>query len=398
MSDLPWLTIIGLGENGPEGLTDASRKALSEAEIIMGPPRHLSLLPETGAARVEWPVPFADGVQHLLTLRGRRVVVLASGDPFWFGAGTVLARYFAPTEWSAHPGPSVFSLAAAKLGWGIEGVTCLGLHAAPLSRLRPHLAHGVRLIVTLRDGAAVGDLAAYLVATGFGSTQMDVLSALGGPRERHVTLRADEPVPEGIAHPVCVALTCGEGPALPRTSGKPDEIFETDGQLTKRPVRALTLSALAPRPYERLWDIGGGTGTIAIEWLLSDRTVTATTIEQSPERAARIARNATDLGVERLQVVTGTAPAALDGLPDPDVVFVGGGLSDTLLEVLQTRLRAGTRLVCNAVTLESEATLTRWHGKLGGDLMRIELAHARALGSLTGWKSAYPVVQWSVTL
>ncbi|WP_170417922.1 precorrin-6y C5,15-methyltransferase (decarboxylating) subunit CbiE [Ruegeria arenilitoris] len=399
MSETPWLTILGLGEDGLDGLSAASRQELERAEVIMGPSRHLSLVPETGAERIAWPVPFADGLAILQGLKGRRTVVLASGDPFWFGAGSVIARNFAPEDWVARPGQSTFSLAAARLGWPLESTATFGLHAAPLTRLRPHLSRGLRAIVLLRDGAAVAELARYLTETGFGDTTLHVMEALGGPRERTRSMSLTEALLGSFEHPVCVALeVSGGGPALPLASGKPDEIFETDGQITKRPVRALTLSALAPARGEHLWDIGGGSGSIGIEWLMCDPTLTATAIEPRADRAARIRANADALGQDRLQVIHGRAPDALDGLPLPDVVFVGGGLSDALLDWLVSNLPSGTRLVANAVTLESEAVLSQWHAKLGGDLLRIELAQAGDLGPRRGWKSAYPVVQWSVTL
>ncbi len=399
MSESPWLTVLGLGEDGLDGLSPASRQVLDRAEVVMGPPRHLSLLPETGARRIEWPVPFSDGLPLLQQERGRATVVLASGDPFWFGAGSVIARNFEVGEWIALPGQSTFSLAAARLGWPLESTQTFGLHAAPLTRLRPHLSPGLRAIILLRNGAAVAELAQYLTETGFADTRLHVMEALGGPRERARAVSLTEALLGTFDHPVCVALeVAGEGRALPKATGKPDEIFETDGQITKRPIRALTLSALAPQRGEHLWDIGGGTGSISIEWLMCDPTLTATTIEPREDRAERIRRNADTLGQDRLNVVHGTAPDALTGLPLPDVVFIGGGLSPDLLIWLREVLPAGTRLVANAVTLESEALLARWHEDLGGELLRIELAHSAPLGPRRGWKSAYPVVQWSVTL
>ncbi|NOD62807.1 MULTISPECIES: precorrin-6y C5,15-methyltransferase (decarboxylating) subunit CbiE [unclassified Ruegeria] len=399
MSDAPWLTVLGLGEDGLDGLSPTSRQVLDRAEVIMGPPRHLSLLPETGAERIEWPVPFSDGLPILQGLRGKQTVVLASGDPFWFGAGSVIARNFDAGEWTALPGQSTFSLAAARLGWPLESTLTFGLHAAPLTRLRPHLAPGLRAILLLRDGKAVAELATYLTETGFADSSLHVMQALGGPRENSQTVTLTEALLGTFDHPVCVGLdVTGAGPALSKASGKPDDIFETDGQITKRPIRALTLSALAPQRGEHLWDIGGGTGSISIEWLMCDPTLSATCIEPRADRAERIRRNADTLGQDRLNVVHGTAPEALSGVDLPDVVFIGGGLSANLLAWLRDALPKGTRLVANAVTLESEALLARWHEDLGGDLLRIELAHSAPLGQRRGWKSAYPVVQWSVTL
>ncbi|MEM6761191.1 MAG: precorrin-6y C5,15-methyltransferase (decarboxylating) subunit CbiE, partial [Pseudomonadota bacterium] len=247
MANAPWITIVGLGEDGPEGLAPASQKALAEAEVVMGAKRHLSLLPDLAAEAIEWPVPFADGLELLRAQAGRSVVVLASGDPFWFGAGAVIAREFAPQDWRAYPGLSTFSLAASRLGWPLETTICLGLHAAPLQRLRPHLAPGARCLVLLRDGDAVQELATFLDSIGFGDSGLHVMEALGGPRERCTDVRAAD-VTGSFQHPVCVGITiAGRGVALPQTSGLSDTNFESDGVMTKRPIRALTLSALAPR-------------------------------------------------------------------------------------------------------------------------------------------------------
>jgi len=393
----PWLTILGLGEDGPEGLPPASHAALALAEVVMGAARHLALLPGLTAETIPWPVPFADGIPLLLALRGRRVVMLASGDPFWFGAGTSVTRHLAPGEWRALPAPSTFSHAAARLGWPLEETVCLGLHAAPLTRLRPHLATGTRLIVLLRDGAAVADLAAWLVAQGVGATQMTVMEALGGPRERVRATQADGFALADIAHPVAVALEPAGGAAIPhRASGQPDSLFDHDGQITKRPIRALTLSALAPRAGERLWDIAAGSGSIAIEWLLAHPACQAVAIEADAGRADRLRANADRLGMDRLVLVRGRAPEALAGLPAPDAVFIGGGLSPALLAALWQVLPQSCRLVANAVTLESEAQLAQAQATHGGSLLRIELAEAATLGGKRGWKASFPVVQWSV--
>jgi len=360
----------------------------------MAPPRHLELLGDIGCRTVAWPVPFSDGMARLDALRGQRVVVLASGDPFWFGAGAVIARHFERDEWTAHPGSSCFALAANHLGWALEKTTCLGLHAAPLARLRRHLARGAELIVTLRDGNAVQALANYLIAQGFGDSTLTVFEHLGGPQER-ITSTTASTLSGDFGHPVCVAIAVtGPGAALTLATGQSDDTFLSDGQMTKRPVRAITLSTLAPKPHEHLWDIGGGSGSIALEWLLADPTTRATTIEPRPDRAARIRANAENLGVEdRLSVVNGAAPDALAGLADPDAIFVGGGLSPELIAEVTGR---NARLVINAVTLEGEALLAQWQAKLGGELLRIELSHAKPLGPKRGWSASYPVVQWSL--
>lgn len=395
MHESPWLTIIGVGEDGRDGLPPASQAALDVADVVVGPPRHLGLLSGLSAKTIAWPVPFADGLPMLMDLRGQNVVVLASGDPFWFGAGSTLARELEPGEWRALPGASTFSLAAAKLGWPLETTLCLGLHAAPFARLRQHLAPGVRTLVLLRDGDAPAVLAAYLTQLGFGQSQLHVMELLGGPHERQTSALARD-LDGAFSHPVCVAVeVAGDGVALPQSSGLPDDTFSHDGQITKRPMRAITLSSLAPKPGEHLWDIGAGSGSIALEWLLAHPTTTATAIEAKAERAKRIAKNALALGVEnRLHVLEGEALQVLGGLTSPQAIFVGGGVSQSLLETL---MQHQARIVANAVTLEGEALLAHWHASHGGELLRIDLASAAPLGSKRGWRASYPVVQWSVS-
>ena len=399
VNNAPWLTLLGWGESGIAGLTPASREALENAQVVFGARRHLRLLPPLSAdlkSEVhEWPVPFADGISLLLNQRGRRVVMLVSGDPFWFGAGTSLSRHLAADEWQALPSPSTFSLAASRLGWPLERCTCLGLHAKPLTRIRPYLHAGRRLLVLVRNGEAAAELAAWVRSFGFADSQLTLLESLGGANERIRTLRVDAALPDDIAPPLAVALNvAGAGPALPLTPGLPDSLFDHDGQITKQAVRAITLSALAPMPGERLWDIGTGSGSIAIEWLLTHGDNQAIGFERHPERAARARANATNLGVDWLEVKEGSAVEVLNAAALPDAVFIGGGLSQALLDALWQRLPKGVRIVANAVTLESEALLAHWHQQAGGELLRLELASVAPIGSRRGWKASYPIVQW----
>lgn len=399
MTEAPWLTIIGIGEDGFAGLSAPARAALAEADLVTGATRHLALVGNLTAEVEPWPVPFDEGIPRLLRHRGKRVAMLVSGDPFWSGAGTSVTRHLAPSEWIAHPAPSTFSLAAARMGWPLEGTACLGLHAAPLSRLRQYIAPGRRALILVRNGEAVAKLGRYLNELGFGASRLHILEALGGPRERIRETTAAASAFEDIAHPVAVGITfAGDGAVLPRSSGLPDAWFEHDGQITKRPIRALTLSALAPQAGELLWDIGAGSGSIGIEWLLSDASTRAIAFEADATRADRVRGNAAALGVDRLHIVQGPAPEILASHAAPNAVFIGGGLSEGLLMSLSSTLAAGTRLVANAVTLESEALLARWCSLKGGSLLRIELSDAVPLGSRRGWRASYPVVQWSVTL
>ncbi|MGY3394652.1 precorrin-6Y C5,15-methyltransferase (decarboxylating) [Bradyrhizobium sp. USDA 3311] len=387
----PWLTIIGIGEDGLAGLSDASRKALREAETVFGGERHLALAGVTGRGH-PWPVPF--GAEVVLSRRGRPTAVLASGDPFWHGAGASLAEKLEAGEWVAHSAPSTFSLAAARLGWRLESVVCLGLHAAPFERLVPHLAPGARIICLVRDGKAAGDLAKWLSERGWGASAFWTLAALGGPRESIAEHRADGFTGDLAGNLVAVAVEAKGARGIPRSAGLPDDLFAHDGQITKRPVRALAISALAPRPGERLWDIGAGSGSISVEWALCGGTATA--IEMREDRAANIRSNAAAFGlVHRIAVVTGRAPEALAGLDAPDAVFIGGGLDSAMFDAIRSRIGAGTRLVAHAVTLETEALLGELHQRHGGELMRVEIAHAGPLGRYRSWEAARPVVQWS---
>lgn len=388
-----WLSIIGMGEDGPDGLPPASRAALTGAEIVFGGPRHLAMIDHPD--RRPWPVPFS--VAPVLALRGRRVAVLASGDPFWHGAGGTLAAVLTPKEWRAFPAPSALSLAAARLGWPLHKVLTLGLHAAPPTRLRSHLVPGQRAIVTLRDGDAVAALADWLTAQGFGATQMWVMERLGGASERIRQARADALTLTGIDPLVIVALTiAGDGAVMSRASGIADGFFEHDGQITKRPVRALALSALEPRAGDLLWDLGAGSGSVGIEWLLSHPATRCIGVEADPARAARARANAQRLGADRLEIRDGTALDLLPVLPDPQAVFLGGGADAALIAALWQRMPPGCRLVAHAVTLETEALLADWHARAGGDLMRIDIARAAPLGGKRGWRASFPVVQWSV--
>lgn len=388
-----WLDIIGIGEDGLAGLSGAARAALEQAEHVVGGPRHLALA-RAGARGQAWPQPF--DMAPVLALRGRRVAVLASGDPFWFGAGGTLAAQLAPGEWTAHPAPSSFSLAAARLGWRLEAVICLGLHARPFTAARPHLHPGARLLCLLASAEAVGAFAQWLCDQGFGRSTLWVLEALGGPRERVRQSTAQGFDLAGIAAPVAVALEPAGALGLPRAAGLPDAAFAHDGQITKSPMRALTLSALAPRPGERLWDVGAGSGSVAVEWCLAGGHACA--VEQHAARAANIQANAAQFGVaERLQVHTGRAPQALVGLAPAQAIFVGGGFDLALFEALRAA-SPGARLATNAVTLETEALLLQLQARHGGTLLRIDIAQAAPLGRLRGWAPSRPIVQWSVPL
>ena len=396
MSSLPWLSIVGLNEDGLDGLSDASRSAIEDADIIFGGDRHL-LLVGAGEKGRAWSVPFS--IEPVLQCKGKKTVVLASGDPFWYGAGGSLVKWLKADEWVSFPVPGVFSLAASALGWRLEETICIGLHATSLEAMRPVLSDGLQVLCTVRDGRAVADLAEYLNSLGFGRSCLNVLESMGGPNQRIRSSCADDYNLSDVEHPVVVAIAVVGFSGLQKSSGLPDDFFIQDGQITKRPIRAITMSTLAPKANETLWDIGSGSGSISVEWCLAARGAQAIAIESRAERIAMIKQNIEAFGLQRLlRVVEGRAPAVLADISTPDVVFIGGGADHSLLKYLWDNLPAGTRLVANSVTLETEALFTDWHATKGGQLMRFEVSEASPLGSMRGWERARPVVQWSVVL
>lgn len=396
----PWLTVIGIGEDGIAGLGDAAKRRIAAAELVCGGARHLELAADLIVGeRHQWLSPIERSVEFIRSARGRNVCVLASGDPFYFGMGATLARSIDSSEMLTIPAPSSFSLAASRLGWPIQDTALVSLHGRPLDLVRPHLQPGARIIALTSDEKGPGALAALLTANGFGRSRLTVLEALGGGRERITHHRADSFGIDAVASLNFCAIDVVAGPharIVPIASGIDDGLFEHDGQITKREIRAVTVSSLSPRRGELLWDIGGGSGSSSIEWLLAHPAMRAIAIEADAERAERIGRNAASFGVSGLRVVTGSAPAALEGLPKPDAIFVGGGGSDAgVMEAAIAALKPGGRLVANAVTLEMEAVLLAHQARLGGSLIRIDIARAAPVGGMQGWRSAMPVTQWS---
>ena len=400
-----WLSIVGIGEDGLAGLAPAARALIETAETLVGGARHLAMVPPCAAERLLWRSPLADTIPDIAARCGRRVAVLASGDPLWYGVGVVLARHFRREEMTIVPQPSAFSLAAARLGWAVADCTTLSLHGRPLDGLRLHLAPHARLLLLSENGGTPRAVADLLTAIGWGPSRMTVFEHLGGIREAALCGAAQEWGAEWGTRPAAdlntIALDCEPAPGtrpLSRLAGLPDDAFEHDGQLTKREVRAMTLARLAPLPGELLWDVGAGCGSIAIEWLRATRGGAAVAIEHHQDRAAMIARNAAALGVPGLRIVAGAAPAALAGLPAPDAVFVGGGIADpALLPVLWAVLRAGGRLVANVVSTEGERALLDRQALHGGELSRISVSRAEPLGAHHGWRPLMTVTQLAAT-
>lgn len=397
-----WLTVVGIGEDGTAGLGDEARRRIAGAEIVFGGKRHLELAAALvkGEAR-PWPQPFDNAMTEVLALKGQQVCVLASGDPFLHGVGVTLARRIPIKEMHVIPAPSAFSLAAARLGWTLQDIETISLHGRDHDLIRPLLHPGARILALTSDDKAPAVITSLLTDLGFGSSRLTLLEALGGPKEAIRTCRADTFDLQNINPLNVLALeieTNGGARVLPLTPGLADDLFEHDGQITKREIRAVTLSALAPRRGELLWDIGAGSGSISIEWMLAHPSLRAIAIEADPERAARIRGNAAAFGVPGLTIVEGKAPEAFAGLPTPDAVFIGGGGTvDGVVDAAIGALRPGGRLVANAVTLEMESLLLARRAERGGDLVRIAISRAAPVGSMNGWRPAMPVTQWSWT-
>lgn len=403
----PAVTVVGIGADGWAGLAGGARDVLREADVVIGGRRQLALLPpEFAGERVAWPSPLRPAVAGLIEARaGRRIAVLASGDPSFYGIARVLAEELGsggPEALRVLPHPSSVSYACARLGWALEDVEVATLVGRPAARLAAVLHDGRRLLVLSAGAGTPGVVAGLLRESGFGASRMRVLEQLGGAAERVTEAFVAEEWRETPADALnIVAVECrrvpGSGPRLGAVPGLPDGAYEHDGQLTKRHVRAAALAALAPAPGELLWDVGAGAGSVAVEWMRVHPSCEAVAVERDPVRAGRIERNAERLGVPGLGVVIGEAPGCLEQLAEPDAVFIGGGLtSPELLETCWQRLPAGGRLVANTVTLESEALLARWHKRFGGELVRLAVAHAVPVGGFTGWRQAMPVTQWSV--
>ncbi len=393
-----WLSIVGIGEDGVDGLSPSARALIETACLVVGGARHLALAERLiRSERLAWPSPLTDAFPAILARRGDPVAILASGDPYCFGIGATLRSIVAPDETLCLPAPSAFALARARLGWAAQDCAEISFCGRPLETVLPLLHPHARLLALSADASTPASLAALLRRYGFGPSIIHIMQAMGGPRERIATTTAEAEPPDNIDPLNLIALEIraeSDARIIPLSRGLPDRFFEHDGQLTKAEVRAATLSALAPRAGELLWDIGAGSGAIGIEWMLSHAANRAIGIETRPDRAARAARNALSLGVPALRMVTGEAPAALEGLPMPDAIFVGGG-AEAALAPAWTVLRPGGRMVANAVTIETEALLFAAHSAHGGTLTRISIDRLDSVGTMHGFRPAMTVTQWT---
>ncbi len=396
-----WLSIVGIGEDGVEGLSSVAAQLIRSAELVVGGARHLELASELiRGRRLAWPSPITDAFPEIERHRGRAVAILASGDPFHFGVGKQIAAFVQADEFICLPQPSAFSLAAARMGWPLQDVSLVTLHGRALNGIIRHLQPGARILALSWDSATPRKLSELLTTHRMGQSRMTVLEAMGGARERirHATASNFDIEEIQQLNTIAIVMVAElEAIIIPLASGLDDDFFEHDGQLTKREVRAVTLSSLQPLQGQLLWDIGLGAGSVAIEWLLRHPSLRAIGIEARSDRAGRAARNAAALGVPELEIVQGRAPEALAGLTRPDAVFIGGGMMDDgVFDAAWSALKSGGRLVANAVSLETETRLAGYFQHFGGDLVRLQVARADRVGAMSGWRPAMPVTQWRV--
>ena len=395
-----WLTIIGVGDDGLESLSDKSQAILRHASLIVAPDRLLSTNDYPQAEVVLWSAGFEVVLEMLRERRGTPVTVIATGDPMHFGIGATLARFFGADEMLVLPSLSAFSLTAARMGWALQDVDCISLHGRSPSRLINYLSPNRRLIALTSNAGTLHEVAEILGEHGYSGSLITVLEHMGGASERRLALSVDRAKTQRVAEFYTLAIECVADVTcrvLPSVPGLPDDAFEHDGQLTKQEVRAASLAALAPFPGAVLWDVGAGCGSISIEWLRAARGAKAYAIEDNAARRGMMQKNALSLGVPELKIIEGKAPQALVGLAQPDAIFIGGGVTvPGVFDACFDALKPGGRLVANVVTVEGEAKLIAYAQTLGGQLSRIAVSRAEAVGKFTAFKPMMPVTMLTI--
>ncbi|MDG1972731.1 MAG: precorrin-6y C5,15-methyltransferase (decarboxylating) subunit CbiE [Paracoccaceae bacterium] len=395
---MTWLYIIGIGEDGMDGLTVDARALVESAEVIIGGDRHHKLSPNVTAERLKWPSPFDAMIDEIKRHKGRRLVILVTGDPLWYSVGARILRAIPADEITFHPQLSAFQWASTRMGWSLADTETLTVHGRPAEQVIPYLAPCARLLLLTKNEGTPADIARILTSQGYGASQLTVLGALGGPNESRIDGTAADWEAEAPAfHLLAVEVLADDDATLiPRGPGLPDDAFAHDGKMTKQEVRAATLAKLWPRRKAMLWDIGSGCGSVAIEWMRAARDAEAIGLEPNAKRRALAQENALKLGAPRLKLIDAKAPEGLADLPTPDAIFIGGGLSPAVIAASITALPRHGHLVANAVTLESEAILIAAHAEHGGELTRIAISRAEPVGPFRGWRPLMTVTQWSL--
>ena len=397
----PWLSIIGIGEDGWDGLSAKARQSIQAAAHIIGSARTLAMLPTTSAQLHQWPQPFSAVVELLKPFAGHATVILATGDPMNFGVARKILTFIPKSEINIITHLSAFSLVAAHMGWSLPDCDCFTIHGRPAANVEAFIQPDAKLLILTEDQTSVAEVCRRLMGRGFESSQVTVLENLNGPNERLTSFAANK-VPSIEWSPLnTLAVHCHASPHAKiwsRLSGLPEDAFQHDGKITKREIRAATLAALAPAPDQILWDVGAGSGSIAIEWMRSTRGCEAYAIEQLDDRRAMIAVNADALGTPRLKIIAGNAPDAYKHLPAPHAVFIGGGINTVgTFELAWQNLRPAGRLVANVVTIEGEMHLYDLQEKHGGELVRMDVSTLTHIGKLRAMRPRMSVLQWRIT-
>ncbi|MBX7145930.1 MAG: precorrin-6y C5,15-methyltransferase (decarboxylating) subunit CbiE [Alphaproteobacteria bacterium] len=396
----PWLTIIGLNQKGIGTLSADAQHALHHAEIVVAAQKYHDYFPELKTERWIWRRPLKRTLDALEKVRGKKVVVLATGDPMWFGVGVSLSKRFLPHEMSIIPGISAFSLVCARLGWSISTTVCITMHGRPINQLVNFLAPHQRLILLSHDQTTPSKIANLLTERGYGSSKMIVFSDMNSLSEKYIEGLAKNNNFLDCSDFNTIAIECSEGEVnslMPLTIGLPDDVFHHDGQLTKYKIRTLTLSALMPMPNQTLWDIGAGCGSISIEWARYHSTMKSYAIEKNEKRCQFIKENSDSFGLSNIDILSGTAPEILNNLEKPDAIFIGGGLLEkNMIDICWQALKKSGRLVINTVTIESEQEILKIYKNLGGKLSKISIEQPDLLGELTVWRKSMPVTQLTV--
>ena len=398
----PWLTIVGVGEGGLSALDDATLALIAMAETVFGSERFTTQIKKKPHQNiVMWTPPFSSMIEQIIMNRGKSTVVLASGDPNWFGAGATLGRFLDPDEYEILPAPSSFQLAAASMRWPLQNIQTVSFHARSVDNLPRFIFPGARILALTSDARTLMQVATGLIEAGYASSNLTVLENLGGENQRKIAFPAFQAHQQNIGDFYVLAIECiaeNGASSFGIVPGLPDDVFEHDGQLTKREVRAITLSGLVPYPGALLWDVGAGSGAVGIEWMRTSPFCRAIGFEKDHKRCARMERNKKALGTPDMKVVCGDAGSNIVGQPTPDAIFLGGDVAnETLFETCWKALKPGGRLVANAVTLQGITALNNRQNTYGGTLTTIAISSLKPLGTSHAMRPALPVTQWAVT-
>ena len=385
--------VIGVAEGGIASLPAEIRDRLAGMDLVVAAPRFRDGLPD-GPETIDWPSPFSDIFNVLSDNPDKSVALLTTGDPMWYGAGASLVRELGPDGCEVVPAVSGLQHAAARLGWPMAGCRVVSIHGRPVSGLVSALHPRARLLLIAQDGGSPMAAAKLLAARGYGAARMHVLAHLGGSDEARIDGTADGWTHDRVPDFHIIGIECPDAGLVPHGLAAPDSSFDNDGKLTKRDARASALAKLAPFPGAVLWDIGSGSGAVAVDFLRNAPRGIAYAVDRNQTQLDRGNANAVTHGVTGFKPICGDAAEQIASLPRPDAVFIGGGMSEQVISAAQVALRPGGCLVAHAVTIESESVMVAAWQRAGGDLVRLSVQHADPVGGFHGWRPLMPVTQW----